>query len=96
MSHSVFTDIVVFVNSVQSPILVSHNESIFDTLLVIEQWLKRNGGGSGISSKISKMKETLRTAGQDVVPYDEALVKQSIRADLLVSEKLKHLRNGGS
>ena len=48
--------------------------------------------GSG-KAKLERVKDLLQGAGQEIVYVDASLIRKGIKADMLVSEKIKMLRS---
>lgn len=91
MSHSIFLDIIIYLNSIAAPLLSTHNESITNTILVIETWMKGHTGSG--KAKLERVKELLKGAGQETVKFDAVQIRKGIKADMLISEKIKMLRS---
>lgn len=90
VSHFVYFDIIIYLGSVSASLLSTHNESIANTLTLIERWMAGNAGSG--KAKLDKAKEALQGAGQTTISFDPAIVRKGIKGDMLVSEKIKALR----
>jgi hypothetical protein len=91
VSHSVFLDLVIFLKTVQSPLLTTGRESILRALSELEEHLQL-ASTTAAGSKLQKAKQSLVDSDHGATRVDLEMMKKGIRADMLASEKLKALR----
>ncbi|ODN74054.1 hypothetical protein L202_07524 [Cryptococcus amylolentus CBS 6039] len=93
VTHSVFLDLLVFLDAVQSPILIRHGEALTVTLAMLAKY--QDSQGMATTAKMQKAGLVLEKAGtlglgSNVMVNTAAVLKQ-LREDLLATERIQVL-----
>jgi hypothetical protein len=84
----VFLDLVIYLKTIDSPLLTDTRESILQNLALLEVT-----STAGAKAKLQKAKQCLETSvGTELSMVDVEGVRKGVWGDILASEKLKALR----
>ncbi|KIR32183.1 hypothetical protein I352_05415 [Cryptococcus deuterogattii MMRL2647] len=91
VTHSVFLDLLIFLGTIQSPILIRHTESLSATLVMLVQYQEISGITP--SSKLQKATQIMEKVGTLSAGgvADRVGMVESLKADLLATERIKVL-----